>query len=352
VTFVSRHRFFAAGLRAIAASRADRWLAPAARGRGVILTFHHVRPAKPRAFSPNRLLEITPDFLDVTLRTARAEGFDIVALDDLPARLRGEGKSRPFAVLTFDDGYRDNVEHAAPVLRRHGVPWTLFVATDFAGGTGRLWWLELEEAVARLDRVSLALAGETIDLPCQTAREKWAAFETIYWRLRAGPEHLLREKVAVLADLAGIDSAALVRELCLGWPELEALAKDPAVTIGAHTRSHPMLAKHDEASARAEIGDSKSIIERKLSRRVGHFAYPVGDETSAGAREFRLAREAGFTTAVTTRPGHVFAAHAGHLHALPRVSVNGLFQTEAALKSLLSGVPLLLFNRGRRLSVS
>ena len=59
---------------------------------------------------------------------------------------------------------------------------------------------------------------------------------------------------------------------------------------------------------------------------IRHFAYPVGDPGSAGPREFALALEAGFDSAVTTRPGHLFPEHLGHLHALPRVSLNGLFQ--------------------------
>jgi peptidoglycan/xylan/chitin deacetylase (PgdA/CDA1 family) len=111
-----------------------------------------------------------------------------------------------------------------------------------------------------------------------------------------------------------------------------------------------MLAKHDEAAARAEIGGSRALIEARLGLSPRHFAYPVGDPGSAGPREFRLAREAGFATAVTTRPGHLFAEHRAHLHALPRVSVNGLFQTDAALRALLSGVPFLAWNRGRRVN--
>jgi peptidoglycan/xylan/chitin deacetylase (PgdA/CDA1 family) len=322
-----------------------------ARGSGVILTFHHVRPAAFGDFAPNRLLEITPGFLDLTLRTIRAEGFDIIALDELPARLE-QRTARPFAVLTFDDGYRDNVEHAAPVLRRHGAPWTLFVTTEFAEGRGRLWWLELEQAIARFDRVSLDLDGEVLDLPSRSAAEKRSAFETVYWRLRAGPEDVLRERIGRLAESAGVVSDELVRSLCLGWDEIAALAGEPDVTIGAHTLTHPMLAKHDEATARREMADGRAIIERRLGRPVRHLAYPVGDRTSAGEREFLLARELGFATAVTTRPGHVFSGHAAHLQALPRISSNGLFQDEAALRSLLSGVPFLVFNRGRRLSVS
>jgi peptidoglycan/xylan/chitin deacetylase (PgdA/CDA1 family) len=349
---VSRHRFFAAGFRAIAATGADHWLGPAVRGCGVILTFHHVRPSQPRAFAPNQILEITPDFLHVTLRTVRKEGFDIISLDEVPLRLRRGRGPRPFAVLTFDDGYRDNLEHAAPILRRHGAPWTLFVAADFAEGRGRLWWIELEKAIARHDRVSLALNGEKIELPSRTTAEKQAAFDVLYWRLRAAPEEVLRQKIGTLARAAGVDPAGLVRNLCLGWDELETLGRDPDVTFGAHTLTHPMLAKHDERTVRHEMAESKRIIEQRLGRAVRHFAYPVGDAASAGPREFRLAQEAGFATALATRPGHVFPAHAGHLHALPRVSVNGLFQTETALASLLSGVPFLFFNRGRRLNVA
>src|SRR5215212_3891082 len=215
VTF-SRHDLFAAGFRAIAASRADRWLGPVARGAGVILTFHHVRPAAFGDFAPNRLLEITPDFLDLTLQTIRAKGFDIIPLDEVPARI-GRKDGPPFAVLTFDDGYRDNVEHAAPILRRHGAPWTLFVTTDFAEGRGRLWWLELEAAITRLDQVRVGFDGEALDLPSRTAAEKQRAFEAVYWRLRAGPEDALREQIGWLADSAGFDSAKLVRSLCLDW---------------------------------------------------------------------------------------------------------------------------------------
>jgi peptidoglycan/xylan/chitin deacetylase (PgdA/CDA1 family) len=149
-----------------------------------------------------------------------------------------------------------------------------------------------------------------------------------------------------------VDGAALVRDLCLGWSEIAALAQEPGVAIGAHTVTHPMLAKHDAAPARREIAFGKTLIEARIGRPVRHLAYPVGDPASAGPREFALAVEAGFSTAVTTRPGHVFAAHAEYLHALPRVSVNGAFQTDAALRALLSGVPFLAWNRGRRVNVS
>jgi peptidoglycan/xylan/chitin deacetylase (PgdA/CDA1 family) len=341
-----KHRLIAAGFRAIGAVRADRWLRVVARGRGVILMFHHVRPWRPRNFAPNRLLEITPEFLDAVLTELQREGFEIIPLDAVPDRLCSSC-GRPFAVLTFDDGYRDNVEYAWPVLKRYRAPWTLFVTTEFAEGHGRLWWLELEEAIADLDRVVLAGEGCALDLFSRTAGEKEVAFETVYRRLRAGSEKHLRRVIADLAVRGGVSGSQINAELCLSWDEIQMLAREPGVTIGAHTLSHPMLAKLDPMTAAHEIAGSKALLERHLGRPIKHLAYPIGDAASAGAREFRLARQAGFATAVTSRPGHVFSDHTGYLHSLPRVSINGLFQSKAALRALLSGVPFLAWNRGR-----
>jgi peptidoglycan/xylan/chitin deacetylase (PgdA/CDA1 family) len=344
-----KHRLIAAGFAALAASRADRLLAPFARGRGVILMFHHVRPTRPDPFRPNALLEITPDYLDTVLSTVRRAGYDLVALDEVPGRLATGG--RPFAALTFDDGYRDNVEYALPVLERHGAPWTLFVTADYASGCGRLWWLELEEVVRRSGTLALDEGGATRVLPAATPEEKHAAFAAAYANLRSGPEERLRNTILSWCQAARVDGAELVRSLCLGWHDLADLARRPGVTIGAHTLTHPMLAKHDRAAVEREIAVGGAAIAQRLGVEVRHLSYPVGDPTSAGPREFAMAREAGFATAVTTRPGHLYPEHLDHLTALPRVSVNGLHQSEAAFRSLLSGVPFLLWNRGRRLNV-
>lgn len=343
---------FEAGFRAVQATGADRWLAPAARGLGLILAFHRVDPAPPEAFAPNRLLSITPDFLDATLAELDARGFDVIGLDEVPERLSRRDYGPPFAVLTFDDGYRDNLLHARPVLARHKAPWTLFVTSDFADGRGRLWWVELERAVARLDRVRVTIGGRCLDLPARSPQEKALAFDALYRDLRAGSEERLLDAIAGHCREAGLAPGSAAAELCLGWDELRDLARDPSVTIGAHTVSHPMLAKHPLARASREIAEGRARIEAELGRPVRHLSYPVGDAGSAGPREFALARAEDFATAVTTRPGHLFGGHADHLHALPRVSVNGCHQSQAALAGLLSGVPFLAWNRGRRLNVA
>ena len=305
-----KHKVIAAGFAAFRLSGLHRVVAPLTRGRGVILTFHRVRPFSPPTpgYAPNRLLEIEPDFFDAALALVRWLGFDFVSLAEARRRLI-EGGPR-FAAMTFDDGYRDTRDFALPILEKHGAPATVFFATGFLDRTARLWWLELEEALRRLDAATGALA-----------------------------------------ELAGVSGAAIADALFMDWDEAAAFAAHPLIAAGAHSRAHRMLAKGAEAEARAEMAGSKTELEGRFGCAVDAFAYPVGDKTSAGPREFALARQAGFACAVTTRPGMLYAEHAAHLWALPRVSVNGMWRSLGDLESLLSGAPLLLWNRGRRVNV-
>ena len=346
-----KQKVVAAGFAFFQATRLHRLFAPLTRGCGTILTLHHVRPWSDAAFAPNRLLEIEPTFLDAALGRIAALGYDFVTLDEALLRL-ARPDARPFVALTFDDGYRDNVEHALPILERHDAPFTLFVTTGFADRSARLWWVELEEALRILPTVRLVLDGATLRMPNATAAEKNAAFAALYWRLRGGPEERLLAAIADLLTQAGLASKAIAERLCLDWAGLHVLAGHPLCTIGAHTLTHPMLAKHEADAARREMADSRAIIEAQLGRPARHLSYPVGDPGSAGPREFAMAADLGFASAVTTRPGTLFAAHLPHRHALPRVSLNGYWQTLASLEVLLSGTPFALWNRGRRVSSS
>lgn len=349
-----RNRIIGAGFKALGATGLHRLVAPRLRGLGAILMFHHVRPPGPGGFTPNGMLDITPAFLDAALTRVRALGYRIVSLDDAVAELRGGGdaEAAPFAVLTFDDGLRDNLVHALPVLERHGAPFINYVTTGFAARTARLWWVELEEAVRRAARIDLRIDDEAVSLPAGTAAEKSAAFKAIYWKLRGGPEDRLLSVVGQLAAGQGVDGRGLVEALCMDWDEIEALARHPLATIGAHTLTHPRLARLDDAEMRTELGAAKSHLEARLGRPVDHFAYPVGDPGSAGPREFAAAAAFGYASAVTTRPGLVHPDHASHLTALPRVSVNGSWQDLRHLEVLLSGAAFALWNRGRKLNVA
>ena len=180
-------------------------------------------------------------------------------------------------------------------------------------------------------------------------RREARAYGELYWWLRArDSETELRFIVRDLALRYQVDVAAFCKDLCMGWQEIALLARDPLVTIGAHTVNHAMLAKLPEKAVRTEMDLSRTVIEAALGLRPAHLSYPYGDPGSAGPREFNIARELGFATAVTTRPGVLFRSHARHLTALPRLSLNGEYQRLRYVRVLLSGSATAMWNGFRR----
>lgn len=320
-----------------------RLLGPRTRGRGVIFTLHSVDPAMPPRFDPNGILRVTPEFLEQAIKVTRAEGYDIVSLDEAARRLAAApvAGERPFACFTFDDGYRDNRDYAYPIFKRHGVPMAIYVPAAYLDGEGDLWWLVLEKAIAAAPRIDVDVAGVRFQFETRTAAEKTVAFHKVYWALRALPEREMRAKVRAIADAAGYDAAGLCRDLVMTWDEVRALAADPLVTIAAHTVNHLAVAKLPADEARDEIADSVRRVERELGRPCRHFSFPYGDATSAGPRDFEIVRSLGLATAVTTHKD-VIDGVAADLCGLPRVSLNGNFQKARFVRVFLSGVPFAL----------
>jgi peptidoglycan/xylan/chitin deacetylase (PgdA/CDA1 family) len=340
-----RNTIIRAGLDALYFSGAHRVLRPIFGGVGTIFMLHNVRPAHAGVFQPNRHLEITPDFLRATLAYLRATGVDIVTPDEVRRRLTEHDFSRRFACFTCDDGYRDNRDHALPAMQDFDAPFSVYVASDFASGTGRLWWVALERVVAKADTIEAPIDGNLIRLDTSTLPGKEMAFGRLHGWLRGLPGDAdLRREMTALCRQHGIDEDAISRELCLSWDELKPFAMDPLVTIGAHSVTHCNLAKQTEAVAAQELADSRKNIENLLQRSIDHFAYPYGDRNAAGTREFALAQAAGFKTAVTTRPGVISADNSEQLTALPRVSLNGNYQDARYLPVLTSGAATAMWN--------
>lgn len=348
-----RNNVIRAGLGALYFSGAHHLLRPLLSGVGAIFMLHHVRPAHEAAFQPNRHLEVTPEFLRATLSHLRSRQIDIVSMDELHERLVQGRFTRRFAAFTLDDGYRDNLDYALPVLREFDAPLTVYVASDFAEGTGRLWWTALEAIVAKAEQIDVQIGNSSLQLDATTPAAKQAAFDRLHDWLRGLPgEHDLQREIEALCARYDVDMAALCRSLCLSWDEVKRFAADPLVTIGAHSISHCNLAKQSEEIAAQEMATSRARIEEALERPVLHFAYPYGNREAAGAREFALAAAAGFKTAVTTRPGMLFAENAGHMTALPRVSLNGNYQDTRILPVLTSGAATAMWNGFRRIAAA
>ncbi len=348
-----RHTVIRAGLEALYFSGAHYLLRPIFAGVGAIFMLHHVRPGGNAQFQPNRHLEVEPAFLRAMLAHLRQLDIDIVTMDEVHQRLSERNFARRFACFTLDDGYRDNRDFALPVMREFDAPLTVYVASDFAEGSGRLWWVALEKVIAGATAIEAPIGGTITRFDTSTPTAKQTAFDRLHDWLRALPgEHDLQREISALCAWHGVDETTIAGDLCMSWEELKAFADDPLVTIGAHTITHCNLARQSEATAAFEIDTSRARIEAALQKPVLHFAYPYGDRIAAGRREFALTRASGFKTAVTTRPGMIFPESAAHLTALQRVSLNGNYQDARILPVLTSGAATAVRNGFRRIDAA
>ncbi len=331
-----------AALHTFHATGAHRIAAPLTGGIGAVFMLHNVAPETGHDFEPNRILRITPEFLEDVIGLVDDMGFDVVALDDIPGRLAAGRDAKPFVAFTFDDGYRDNRDHALPIFRKHDLPMAVYVPSDFADGNGDLWWLALENAIRQSETIDIELGSERLQFSTNSTQEKYDAHHRIYWALRDMPEVEARAAVAQVCQRTGYDAGPLCTNLVMDWDELRDFAADPLVTIGAHTTGHYALAKLDATTARRQMSESIARIETELDLPCRHFSYPYGSETACGPREFNIARQLGMTTAVTTRKGLIHPRHKSAPTALPRVSLNGDFQDIRFVKTFLSGAPFAL----------
>jgi peptidoglycan/xylan/chitin deacetylase (PgdA/CDA1 family) len=270
-------------------------------------------------------------------------------LDDARERLARKDPvkaTRPFIVLTFDDGFRDNLTLGLPILQRHGVPATIYVPSGAPDRNLDPWPWRLERAIREVSEVSLDLPELPRRLSVQTLEEKRTAFSLL-------TEHIHRNIPAnrhlpeLLLPKARVSDESLIAEQFASWDELRELASDRLITVGGHTVTHASLRDLEEEQAMAEIGNGRRRLEAQLDVAVAHFAYPYGASSNCGIREFALAARAGFVTGVTARDGNIFHQHRDHLMCLPR---RGLSRSKEEISSAvldMSGVPTALSSRWR-----
>jgi peptidoglycan/xylan/chitin deacetylase (PgdA/CDA1 family) len=308
-------------------------------GLGVILRFERVKPRASDRFQPLRSHEITPEFLDRTLKALKRWKFDIVPIGEVVERLRNPAAHRRrFVCLTFDGGYRDFLVHAYPVLARHRVPFTLYVAASFPDGLGELWWLALEQVIAQHARIGLVIDGVEQRLDCAKAREKREVYDILYDWLRSLPA---TERSVAIRDLCGryrVDLKAVSRDAVMTWPELSELSSDPQVTIGSATLNYPVLSRTLNDAAERELKMGRAVVEAAIGRKAPHVAYPFGDNRAFGRRHQLIATQLDFASAVTAEPGVITATEQTSLMSMPRITWDGRRRSLRAMRVILTGI--------------
>ncbi|WOH67877.1 polysaccharide deacetylase family protein [Bradyrhizobium sp. BWA-3-5] len=311
-------------------------------GRAVIVMFHEIQ----RDFRRELMTGTSVDLFKYSLEWLQRHEWKIVSLDEcLEALSRNKPNAPRYAVITFDDGYRDLRSAALPLLEQNNAPFLVYVPTAALTRNMKSWWIGLREVFRRENQVTI----DPMDakFACSDFRSKRAGLNAaIQWvhkdyRRAALLEHTFHRY--------GISLPALNDAYFLNERELQALSRHPLASIGAHTTSHAALSTLDPSFARAELEDNRKYLETLLEFPVRHLAYPYGGAGACGPREYRLAEQAGFSTAVTTRKGHLGDVNLNPF-ALPRIGVGCHLEARMSFEANVSGVhaaaQALLFQRG------
>jgi peptidoglycan/xylan/chitin deacetylase (PgdA/CDA1 family) len=266
-----------------------------ARARLSIMIFHRVLATRDPLFPD----EPDAERFDQLLGWIQS-WFNVLPLDEGAKRLRTGSLPARAAALTFDDGYADNFDIALPILRAHGLSATFFIATGYIDG-GRMWNDTIIESVRRtkLSRWDLSAQGLSA-FELTTDGERRRAIDKIIGAVKHLPPE---ERSAVTAQIADEANVPLPNDLMMTSDNLVDMRR-AGMQIGAHTVTHPILARLEDRKAEQEISGSKAFLEGLLGERIGLFAYPNGKPAEDWRPEHAaMVRRLGFEAAVSTAPG-------------------------------------------------
>lgn len=319
------------------ARRTRRRLRRRFRSRALILMYHRVvnLPSDPQ------LLCVTPQHFDEHLEILRRHYLPRSLLQ--LANALGEGTLPNRAVVvTFDDGYADNLQNAAPVIRRHGIQATVFVTSGALDRKEEFWWDELDRLVLQPGTLP-----DPLELRIETSARRWETGSSAHyssddacrhrcWHVEQpidlSPRHSLYRSIyetlqplsnesrnCVLDQLravAGVGPVSRSTHRAMSTDEVVQLDRERLIEVGAHTVNHPLLATLPVATQRSEIVGSKTRLEDALGKPVLTFSYPHG---SLRRETVEIVREAGFVCAGSSDPDAVWPDT--DCYQLPRVVV-------------------------------
>ncbi|MBZ9652272.1 polysaccharide deacetylase family protein [Psychroflexus montanilacus] len=293
--------------------------------------------------------EIDVDFLEKMLLYLKKK-YDIISIDEMTQVLKLKKKlKKKFIVITFDDGYKDNITLAYPIFKKLQIPLTIYITNCFPNKTANLWWYMLEDILLEKSKIRLTYKNKHHQFICENQNQKNKSFEKIRGIIinaNAQEQKLILDQ---LQDNYNKDLTSYINKEALSWEEIEKISKDPLVTIGCHTKNHLSLNTLSKKEQIKEILDSKIEIDKRTNKDTNHFAYPFGTSNEINKNEVEnLKSTLSFTSGTTTRTGNIFEEHANHMYALPRIQVLGTQADLSVLELYICGLIPALKNKFRK----
>ncbi|MDQ4077912.1 MAG: polysaccharide deacetylase family protein [Chloroflexota bacterium] len=306
--------------------------------RVLILLYHRIVTSESDLWN----LSVTPHHFDEHLQVL--QHFRTMELQQLARALRAGSLPRRAVVITFDDGYADNLYNAKPLLERYDIPATVFLVSGSIGHKREFWWDELERVLLQPDvlprKLCLTINGSPYvweasegvnENECRssyycrpksgeaTFSPRRALYYSLWERLHALPHNEQQKVLDALLQWAGAGAASRPTHRTLEMTEVQRLAEGGLIEIGAHTATHSSLAVLPLDAQRDEIRRSRTKLEEILNAPVQSFAYPYGSELDYTPETRALVQQAGFACACSNFGGVV--RHSTDIYQLPRMRV-------------------------------
>ena len=267
------------------------------RGNGAILTYHRVLPDS--NLHEDSILNIAVSTTNFRKQIAYLKNnFSILSIDSFLKHINSDSKQFKL-LITFDDGYKDNLDYAYPILKEFNVPAIIYVITKFIGNKFSPWWIKLDDFI-RNNRYF------------KYKNKKFIFFKNIL---------LLSDQLTIDKQLSLFTKINKKKydQIFLNHKEIKFLSEQKLITIGSHSHSHYNFSKLSEKQAFSELKISKSILEKIIKKKIIHFSYPYGNYENINFQHIKILEQLGYMSAATTIRKKIDDPN---LFLLPRIFVN------------------------------
>lgn len=277
----------------------------------LILTYHRIVENKNQIDSEINSISVTTKTFERQIKLLKKK-FNLVSIEEI---LKINNKYKKNLAITFDDGYKDNLTHAVPILEKYEVPATIYITTRFLENKLDMWWYEIEKIIWQKDKLDFNFLNKKYYFEIKEENNKKKCYKKLsllFKSLNYFDQNKLLEQITKTKERIQF------KDKILNKSDLIQLNQRKNITIGSHTHTHANLAILSDNDCKKELLNSKKILENILNKEIVHFAFPYGSKKDAGLRESNLVKEAGYQTAVTTQLGGEIN---NNLYLIPRVHI-------------------------------
>jgi len=262
-------------------------------------------------------LYVTEEDLESKILTYKENGYEFISIDSMVNRANNFSKKR-FVVLTIDDGFKDTVYAAYPILKKHSIPFVWYVSSDFIDKKILMWWDFLNDLIKNNDYIHLS---NNVTYKCISDKSKNELYISLSKNiLKMGPD--IEKNFSEIFNVKYTDIVSKYAYLLADWNDVINLNEDKLCTIAAHTKTHLGLKFCSRQYVLKDFIDSKNDLEHRLGIPIDHLAYPFGTHYSVGNREYKLAKLAGFKSATIQFSTSIYKYHYKKMHCIPRKSMS------------------------------